>query len=418
MRVLVYNLVLLVLAPVLAPWAVIQLLFVPRRRTGMAERFGRAPLGEGVIWIHAVSVGEVRAVAPMLAILKRETGRDLYLSTVTVTGQATARRECPEADRIFYFPLDLPLVTGRAIDRVKPAVFVTAETEWWPNFYRGCRIRGVPVLVVNGRISDRSLSRYRRFTWLLKEVLGDVTVFLMQSREDARRAVELGADPARVRVSGNTKYDRRAHPAPLPEAVTRWARGGFLMVAGSTHRGEEEAIIAGAADPKVAKVQWAIVPRHPERFEEVAGILDSAGLQWSRFSRVAAGGECSGSILLVDAMGVLEGFYQLGQAAFVGGSLVEVGGHNLLEPAMLGKPVVTGPHVSNFREIAAGLTEAGGCRVVADGDDLVQVTARLAEDEQFREEMSRAALSSSTAQTGASARNVMEVCQAMGIKID
>jgi 3-deoxy-D-manno-octulosonic-acid transferase len=409
LRIFLYNLLLLGLSPVLLIWFLYQLLFVPRRRAGFTQRLGKAPTGKGVIWVHAVSVGEVRAVSPMLEILKEETGREVYLSTVTPTGQATARRECSFVDRIFYFPLDLPLLPGLAIDRASPAIFVTAETEFWPNFYRACFLRNIPVMVVNGRISDKSMIRYRQFRWFFAPLLAEVKAFLMQSDEDARRVIEIGAQPDRVTVTGNTKYDRKAEIADLPPAVESWAAENFTMVAGSTHAGEEELLLDCLRQDVLDGMTLALVPRHPERFDEVAELLDSSELTWCRFSRVVAGGSCSGRVMLVDAMGVLESFYRAGNAAFVGGSLVDIGGHNLLEPAMLGKPVLTGPFVSNFRDIAAVLTESGGCRIVSTQDELVDAAARLITDGSLHAQMSAAALSSSTATAGASRRNVDKV---------
>jgi 3-deoxy-D-manno-octulosonic-acid transferase len=365
------------------------------------------------VWCHAVSVGEVRAVAPMLALLEedeRAQGR-IALSTVTVTGQATAIRECGYVKSIFYFPLDLPFVTVRAIRRVDPEIFITAETEIWPNFFQSCFRRSIPVVVVNGRISDDSFSRYLKFRWFFRPILQRVSLFLMQSEEDAKRIREMGADPGTVKVTGNMKYDRKAEPAIIPERIIRWADTGFLLVAGSTHRGEEEMILDAVDDlDRKADVLTALVPRHPERFGDVADLLKSRDLTFSRYSEVATGSSIKGDVLLVDTMGVLEGFYALADVAFVGGSLVPVGGHNLLEPAMHGVPILTGPYTHNFREITISLTERNACRVVSTREEFSSTLEEFLDNEDSRRRTGQAAKVVSGSAIGATERN----CRAIG----
>ena len=343
-RLLLYNAIILAFGILTLPWVIYQLVFVKKRRLGLAQRFGRSPvMVEKTVWCHAVSVGEVRAVAPMLELLEEDEiarGR-IVLSTVTVTGQETAKRECSFVETIFYFPLDLPLVTDRAIRRVNPEIFITAETEIWPNFFLSCFRRNIPVVIVNGRISDNSFSRYLRFRWFFRPILEKVTMFLMQSEEDARRIREMGVDPGTVRVTGNMKYDRLPEPVSLPDAVIRWAEGRFLLVAGSTHSGEEAVVLESVSGLKGRGILLALVPRHPERFDEVSGLLKERDIPFSRYTDIIKGVAVEGNVLLVDAMGVLDGFYALAEVAFVGGSLVPVGGHNLLEPAMHGVPVLT-----------------------------------------------------------------------------
>jgi len=382
-RMLVYNLVIVAAFLAAAPWIAWQVVFVKRRREGISQRLGGVPRSDGnVIWCHAVSVGEVRAVAPMLSLIRKEkgAGERLVLSTVTPTGQETARRECGFVKNIFYFPFDLPFVVGRAIRRVDPEIFITAETEIWPNFFAGCFNRRIPVVVVNGRISDHSFSRYRRFRWFFRPILERVSLFLMQSEEDARRIRDLGARPETVRVTGNTKYDRVPESVLLPEAVLRWAKKGFLLVAGSTHKGEEEIILEAVGGFDDGTILTALVPRHPERFEEVAHLLEGRKKSFSRYSRIVGNGdEIEGQVVLVDAMGVLDGFYGIADAAFVGGSLVPTGGHNLLEPAMYGVPVLTGPSLFNFREMAKALVESGKCTVVENVIELADALHFLVE---------------------------------------
>jgi len=404
-------------ALVMFPWTAAQLLFVPRRRIGLSQRLGGVPeSGDRPLWIHAVSVGEVRAVTPMLDLLSRqlEDKGGLFLSTVTVTGQDTALAECGVADEIFYFPMDLPFAVGRALDRVRPSVFVTAETEIWPNFLYSCIRRGIPIVMVNGRISDRSFKRYRSFRWFFRPLLDGINVFLMQSEEDARRIIEIGAPADRVFSTGNTKHDRKPAPVDLPEEVKGWADGRFLLVAGSTHRTEEEAVLSLLSRKGSHDLLIALVPRHPERFEEVAMLLKDSGVSFFRYSNVQKGKAAVGNVILVDAMGVLESFYSIADAAFVGGSLVPVGGHNLLEPAAFGIPVVSGPHLENFREISDVLIKSGGCIVIEDSDALAEIIQRFSADEDYRQGVGASAKGASEGKTGASARNVDRILPLTG----
>ena len=239
--ILAYNAILLVAGVFVIPWLVWQLLFVRKRRVGLGQRFGASPeFPSPTVWCHAVSVGEVKAMVPLLTLLEgaESTSGRVILSTVTVTGYGTAVREWGFPGRLFYFPLDLPFVIGRSLRRASPEIFITAETEIWPNFFSACFRRNIPVVIVNGRISDRSYSRYMRFRWFFRPILARVNLFLMQSEEDGRRIRDMGGKPETVKVTGNMKYDRGPEPVSLPEGVREWARGGFLLVGGSTHVGE------------------------------------------------------------------------------------------------------------------------------------------------------------------------------------
>ncbi len=414
-RHLLYNVIILSLSVLTLPWVVYQLIFVRKRRQGLAQRFGGSPVMEQkTIWCHAVSVGEVRAVTPMLSLLQDDmrTRDRIVLSTVTVTGQETAARECRFAAGIFYFPLDLPFVAGRALRRVNPEIYITAETEIWPNFFAACFRRKTPVIVVNGRISDHSFSRYMRFKWFFNPILRRVSLFLMQSEEDARRITALGASPETVMVTGNMKYDRLPEPVSLPDSLKKWAEGRFLLVAGSTHEREEEAILE-VFKSLGGRMRAAIVPRHPERFAAVASLLKSSGVSWELFSEIRPEKVPDSDILLVDAMGVLDGFYSLADVAFVGGSLVPVGGHNLLEPAMHGIPVFTGPHLQNFREIAEILSRSGGCRIVNGVEDFVQQLKPMINDTTGREAMGKAAQAAFRSTKGASSRNAAAIIEVL-----
>jgi 3-deoxy-D-manno-octulosonic-acid transferase len=423
LRSFLYNLLLVTVLVLGLPWIVYQALFVSKRRKGLYQRMGAAPRPDGpVIWCHAVSVGEVRAITPMLSLLndeERMKGR-IVLSTVTPTGQETARRECRFVNDIFFFPLDFTFAVNRSLARVRPSLFITAETEIWPNFFRACFRRDIPVIIVNGRLSDSSFPRYLKFKWFFRPYIAGVTLFLMQSEEDARRVLELGACPESVVVTGNTKYDRKPLETALPEGVTRWADEKFLLVAGSTHEGEEEAVLEALeavvdAGVRGTSVRAAIVPRHPERFDTVASLLDRKKMSWERYSTLDPDRQPDSDILLVDAMGVLEPFYALADAAFVGGSLVPVGGHNLLEPAMFSVPVLTGPHLHNFREIAELLITEGGCLVVHNVDELAQALTSLMVEPDLRVEMGQRAEAATAGTTGASRRNADKLFELPGV---
>jgi 3-deoxy-D-manno-octulosonic-acid transferase len=231
----------------------------------------------------------------------------------------------------------------------------------------------------------------------------------MQSGEDARRVIDIGARPESVHVTGNMKYDRRPEPVELPEVVHRWKEDHFLLVAGSTHAGEEAVVLDALNGMEGEKLRVALVPRHPERFDQVAGLLRQKGHFFERFSSLGGKERIESEILLVDAMGVLDGFYALSDAAFVGGSLVPVGGHNLLEPAMHGVPVLTGPHLYNFREIARLLIHAGACLVADDGKALISLLRLLSCDEDRRKRMGEAARTAYEGRKGASVQNCREI---------
>jgi 3-deoxy-D-manno-octulosonic-acid transferase len=234
----------------------------------------------------------------------------------------------------------------------------------------------------------------------------------MQSDEDARRIMEMGARPETVKVTGNMKYDRVPEPVSLPDQVGQWAGRGFLLVAGSTHSGEEEIILDAVRNASDKSILLALVPRHPERFDEVADLLKARDLNFSRYSEVAAGSDVEGNVMLVDAMGVLDGFYALADVAFVGGSLVPVGGHNLLEPAMHGVPVLTGTYTHNFREIAATMIDQHACITVGTKEDFA-MTLKQFEDENYRKKVGRVAAFVSGEAKGASKSNIMEIAQIM-----
>jgi 3-deoxy-D-manno-octulosonic-acid transferase len=374
-----------------------------RRRAGygrnLAQRLGR--LGHGLppeprCWIHAVSVGESAAAVPLVeGIRRRWPELGIVVTTITPTGARIVAERLAGTAVHRYFPIDLPGPVRRALDAARPRFFIAIETELWPNFLRALARRRVPAMIANGRISDRSFRRYHWVRGLMRRVLADVAVFAMQTEEDARRIIALGAPRERVVVTGNLKSDL------LPEASpddARWReRLGLgadarLWIAGSTHRGEEALVLDAFAQARARCPQLALIlaPRHPERTGEVEALIRERGLGAVRRSRLP-GDTAPGAIVILDTVGELAALYALAEVVFVGGSLVPVGGHNVLEPAMRGKPVLTGPHTSNFREGVELLQRSGGGLVVKDGADLARELRRLLEDRDLARRMGEAA---------------------------
>ena len=336
-------------------------------------------------WIHAVSVGEAIAAAPLIEGLRRTwPALPLVVSTVTETGARVVRERFAGIAQHRYFPLDFPGAARRVIGSIGPAFFICMETELWPNVLRLLAARRIPTMIANGRLSDRSFSRYRMVRGPLRRVLDTVTVFAMQSDEDARRAIALGALPERVVVTGNLKHEPLPDPAGAADLWRRLlglAPGQPVWIAGSTHRGEEEAVMTAhaAAVREHPRLTLVLAPRHPERVDEVIALVTSRGFRPVRRSALP-GARTTNAVIVVDTVGELAQMYAVADVVFVGGSLVARGGHNILEPALRRKPVLTGPHTDNFREPAALLTTSGGAIVVHDATTLAVELTRLLAD--------------------------------------
>jgi len=322
----------------------------------LPQRLGYLPLsfnfdGDESIWIHAVSVGEVLTARALLPQLRERYPRlRIFLSTTTITGNQVARTNVHDVDGVFYFPLDLPGAIRRTLDRVNPDLVLIAETEIWPNFLRECRRRGIRVVMVNGRISDRSLPRYRVVRRWLKRVLDDYTLLGMQTEADRERIESIGADGRKVEVFGNLKYDALDVQHTLPPDVSAMLSSLHpLWIAASTMPGEDELILEAFAEVRKRHpdLTLLIAPRHPDRFDAVERTIRDRGFSCTRRTRLERGAE----VLLLDSVGELASTFRHASVVFVGGSLVPRGGHNILEPAAFSKPVVFGPHMENFREI-------------------------------------------------------------------
>jgi 3-deoxy-D-manno-octulosonic-acid transferase len=385
-----YSLLLAVVAVLSLPWWALQMLRLGKYRAGFGERIGLVPQRiaqqarqpHGPIWIHAVSVGEVLAVGPLVSQLRQASpDRQVFVSTTTATGQRLARQRFGET-QVFFMPLDFGFSLRPYFRALGPSLLVLAETEFWPNLLHLARRRAVPVAIVNARISDRSFPRYRRFRWFFSRVLANVDLFLTQTEDDAQRLKEIGAPAERVQVCGNLKFDippsaevplvkdlRRAVSQNSP-AQNPPMQNSPVIVCGSTTEGEEEILLAAFRTVlgQFPGCVLVLAPRHPERFDKVAQLVsasESSGIKMVRRSTWTPGVPLRGCVFLLDSLGELASVYGIASVAFVGGSLLPgVGGHNILEPAQHGVAVVTGPNTENFREIVRiflnGSSKAGG----------------------------------------------------------
>lgn len=368
-----------------APFALLRSLTGRRRLGDVAGRLGRLPYPDldGGIWVHAVSVGEVGVAATLLtALAAKAEGRRLGLSVTTAAGRELAERIVAPGVSVFAFPFDLAGPVERALSRVRPGLVLLTETELWPLFLERAAARGIPVALVNGRISERSYPRYRLLRRWFARALERVSLFLMQSEEDARRMEGLGAPLSRISTKGNVKYDLPLAP-PFADAarLEKAARGRPVLVAASTAEGEEEAVL-DAWRSLSPRPLLAIAPRRPERFDEVARRVEAAGLPLIR--RSAADDAGPADVYLLDTIGELASLYAHARLAFVGGSLVRKGGHNPIEAWAAGVPVVVGPHTDNFREITAKGESLEILTRVAGGADLARaLAAELADSERL-----------------------------------
>ncbi|MFN7981886.1 MAG: 3-deoxy-D-manno-octulosonic acid transferase [Vicinamibacterales bacterium] len=365
---LAYSLLSLLIFVVVSPYFVYQAVRYKKYVGSVKQRLGYLPIAFNVdnepsIWIHAVSVGETLTVKALIADLRAQYPRlRLFLSTTTIAGQQVARKNLQQVDGVFYFPFDWGFTVRRTLDIVRPRMFVMMETEIWPNLLRECRERGIKTVVINGRISARSYPRYKMVRPLFRRVLADIDRFCMQSDESAQRIIDLGADPQRVTVTGSLKFDSLPAPTPVShgrprELVLRYFRvaaSRVVLVAGSTMKPEDSAVLRAFA--RIRSISpgalLVIAPRQRERFDEVERLAKEEGFSVTRRSNLAIDSEPRTDVVVLDTFGELAQVYQIATLVFVGGSLADYGGHNILEPAVFGKPIVFGPHMHNFREIA------------------------------------------------------------------
>ncbi len=399
-----YNLFLTVGVIVFAPLLFVKVILTPKYRSRSGKRLGFAlgdsPGGSGSgvprIWVHALSVGEVASARNLVQELRRNYPQGVIIfSSATRTGESFARSILGEhVDCFVPFPFDLLWSVKRLVSWVKPDLFVQVETDFWPNFLRELNRRGVPCLLVNGRVSESSLVRYRRFRWLFRPLFNSFQVLAMQTEQDAISMRQLGVDPGHLAVLGNLKYDaalsRRGAKAGLDRVALQIPEQALVWVAGSTHRGEEEIIFDAFQKlaQSFANLFLVVAPRNVDRGTEIAAMAARRGLSAVRRS---LGGAGEGSVLILDTLGELASVYDLCDVAFVGGSLVPERGHNPLEPAVFGKSVLFGPFMEDFAEISRDLLAVGGARQVHDAEELRAGLSLLLADPAERERAGRQA---------------------------
>jgi 3-deoxy-D-manno-octulosonic-acid transferase len=408
------NLVYLALLVVLSPYFVYAAIRKGKYRAGwQAKFFGLVPRRAGwksCVWFHAVSVGEVQLLAPVIAEIERRRPRlDIVISTTTRTGFEVATKKYAR-HTVFYCPLDFTWSTSNAMRRIRPDILVLAELELWPNLIRAARAYGARVAVVNGRLSDRSFRGYRRIRPLVSPLLRSIDLIAVQNENYAERFVALGATPASVRVTGSVKFDGAQSDRSNPRTASLRGLAGIadddiVFLAGSTQRGEEAMAVEvfRALQDKHEHLRLILVPRHPQRFDEVARMLDQSGLPWQRRSLLdqPVAESSTARILLVDTVGELGAWWGAAKIGFVGGSLGSRGGQNMIEPAAYGAAVCFGPNTQNFRDVVAALLADEAAVVVADQQELTQFVRRCLQDEGYAAELGRRAASLVAASRGA-----------------
>jgi 3-deoxy-D-manno-octulosonic-acid transferase len=422
-----YSLLIVVFFAVMSPYLVYQVVRYRKYVRSLPQRLGILPLsfnldGEKSIWIHAVSVGEVLTARALLPELReRYPSLRIFLSTTTMTGQQIARNNLQYVDEVFYFPFDFTFIVNRTLRLVKPRLFIMMETEIWPNLLRACHRANVRTLLVNGRISSRSYPRYRFARWFFRRVLLDVDRFCMQSEESARRIIDIGAEPDRVTVTGSLKFDSLEIPGSAPadrgrNRVLRYFRiapDRPVFIAASTLKGEEEPILEAFQRIRstMTDALLIIAPRKTERFDDVERLARRGGWNVMRRTELRVDAEPRCDVVVLDTIGELAQVFQVATAVFVGGSLVDAGGHNILEPAVFGKPIVFGPYMQNFAEIAQAFLENGAAIQIQSGRELEAVMRDLLSDPVTRARLGAAARALVEANRGARGRSLAAIAQ-------
>jgi 3-deoxy-D-manno-octulosonic-acid transferase len=424
----IYSVLIVLFFVVMSPYLVYQAVRYRKYVRSLPQRLGILPLsfnldGDQSIWIHAVSVGEVLTARALLQELRERYPRlRIFLSTTTITGHQVARNNLQYIDEVFYFPFDFAFIVRRTLRLVRPRLFVMMETELWPNLLRACHARGVKTLLVNGRISSRSYPRYKLARPFFRHVLAHVERFCMQSEESARRIIDMGADPARVTVTGSLKFDSLERPessAPGDRGRNRVLRYFRLtadrpvVIAASTLKGEEEPVLEAFQRLRATRANALLIiaPRKPERFDDVERLARRSGLNVARRTELRVDAEPRQDIVVLDTIGELAQLFQVATVVFVGGSLVDAGGHNILEPAVFGKPIIFGPYMQNFAEIARAFLDNGAGIEVKGARELETVLLELMADPVRRASLGAAARALVEANRGARARSLQAIAQ-------
>jgi 3-deoxy-D-manno-octulosonic-acid transferase len=421
-----YSVLIVAFFAVMSPFLIYQAVRYRKYIGSFTQRLGYLPISFNLddkesIWIHAVSVGEVLTARALLpALRERYPKLRLFLSTTTMTGQQIARNNLQYVDEVFYFPFDLGFIVNRTLQLVRPRLFIMMETEIWPNQLRACHRAGVKTMLVNGRISSRSYPRYRLARSFFRRVLRDVDRFCMQSEESARRVVDIGAERDRVTVTGSLKFDSLEIPGSSPDRgrnrVLRYFRispDRPVVIAASTLKGEEEAVLDAFQRIRATMTSALLIiaPRKPQRFEDAERLARRAGWNVARRSELRVDAEPRYDVVVLDTIGELAQLYQVATVVFVGGSLVDSGGHNILEPAVFGKPIVFGPYMQNFAEIAQTFLENGAAIQVRTGRELEPALVGLLGDPVRRARLGAAARALVEANRGARVKTLAAIAQ-------
>jgi 3-deoxy-D-manno-octulosonic-acid transferase len=416
-----YSLLAAVALVVSAPWLAWQAVRHGKYRHRWQERLGVLPAAVAgqsrpTLWLHAVSVGEVLSAAPLVAALRREHPEwRVVVSTTTRTGRDMADARLKDIDGVFYFPLDFAWIVRKVLAHVRPTLVVIVETEIWPNVVRVCRRQGIGLLLVNARISDRSFPRYRRVRRFLGPVLAQFDRLCAQSEDTAARLRSLGAPPERVIVTGSLKFDV---PADLPRGIGDVARrleGLPVLLAASTLKGEDEILLETLQRLRASTPDAVLVlaPRHPERFDSVTLLAERTGLRVVRRTALASRPDAPFDVLVLDTIGELAALCAQATVVFVGGSLVPAGGHNILEPARYARPIVVGPSMSNFADIARSFLDAGALVQAPDADAAQREMLSLFADASRRQRLGEAARAVLEHHRGAVQRTMQEIAEVM-----
>jgi len=422
-----YNLTISVLFLLAFPYFLFRAILKPCYRSGLKQKLGfiskakREVLrSQNNIWLHAVSVGEILASLPLIELIKKNfPDYQLVISTTTETGQEIAKKEIFQA-RFVYFPLDIFFLAARFLHIIKPAVFIVAESEFWPNFLRKAYSLRVPIIVFNGRISASSYRRYKKAGRFFRKVLSYVSFFGMQTERDAQRIISLGADSRRVEITGNTKFDslKKTESKSIERLIEelKLSSQDLIFLAGSTHPGEEKIVLNCFLKlrKEFSNLRLILCPRHLERLAEVEKMINQSGVPFARRTHLKGEGQKAVSVFVLDTLGELAGFYSIASVVFVGGSLVPKGGQNILEPINFGKPTVFGPYMANFQEIAELFENSKIAFRVQNEDELCQKISSLLKDKDLRGGIKDKAEQIINSYKGASARNFEFIKEYLG----
>jgi 3-deoxy-D-manno-octulosonic-acid transferase len=435
-----YSVLIVAFFVLVSPYLLYQAIRYRKYISSLTQRMGYLPVsfnldGDESIWIHAVSVGEVLTARALLPQLRQRYPRlRIFVSTTTMAGQQVARANLPYVDEVFYLPFDLGFIVNRTLRLVRPRLFVMMETEIWPNLLRACHRDGVKTVLVNGRISSRSYPRYRLVRFFFRRVLADVDRFCMQSDESARRIIEIGAARERVTVTGSLKFDSLEFFGPsdtgraIPTVHDVHERGRArvlryfrvsperpVLIAASTLKGEEELVLEAFQRIRATMTTALLIiaPRKPERFDDVERFVRRGGWKVARRTELRVDAEPRQDVIILDTIGELAQVFQIATAVFVGGSLVDAGGHNILEPAVFGKPIVFGPHMHNFAEIAGTFLDNAAAVQVRNGRELESVLLELLGDPVRRASLGAAARALVEANRGARGKSLAAIAELM-----